>query len=71
MMIVGVKNKYKGKYNMSLIINNTCISCGKCEKTCSDDAISIGDDQYFIAQNKCTECNMCLGHCPVEAIVKT
>ena len=30
---------------MSFSIDENCISCGKCEKQCLDDAIYIGDDQ--------------------------
>ena len=32
---------------MSYSIDENCISCGKCEKQCLDDAIYIGDDQFY------------------------
>jgi Fe-S-cluster-containing hydrogenase component 2 len=35
-------------------------------------AISEGDTQYFIDQDKCTACGLCLthNHCPAWAIIK-
>jgi|TARA_B100000927_G_C16270166_1_gene391149 hypothetical protein len=56
---------------MSYNIDENCISCGKCEKQCLDDAIYIGDDQFLIDLLKCTNCGLCLGHCPVDAIKNT
>ena len=55
---------------MSYNIDENCISCGKCEKQCLDDAIYIGDDQFLIDLLKCTNCGLCLGHCPVDAKIK-
>ena len=53
---------------MNYRIDENCISCGKCEKQCLDDAIYIGDDQFLIDSLNCTSCGLCLGHCPVDAI---
>jgi len=56
---------------MSYYIEDNCISCGKCEKQCFDNAIYIGDDQFQINPSDCTSCGLCLGHCPVDAIKNT
>jgi len=53
---------------MNFYIEENCISCGKCEKQCIDEAIYAGDDQFIIDPAICTNCGLCLGHCPVEAI---
>ena len=53
---------------MNFYITENCISCGKCEKQCIDEAIYVGDDQFIINPTICTNCGLCLGHCPVEAI---
>ena len=41
-------------------IEDTCISCGACKTQCPEDAIFIGDDQYEIRHNLCTNCGLCL-----------
>lgn len=53
---------------MTFKIIDSCISCGKCENQCPENAIYIGDDQFMIDKSNCTKCGLCLGHCPVEAI---
>ena len=61
---------------MALKITEDCISCGACEETCPNNAISEGETQYEIDPAKCTECKgffdspQCQDNCPVDAIVK-
>lgn len=44
-----------------------CIGCGKCEKLCPLNNISIKDGKP-IWQDNCTHCMACICHCPVNAI---
>ena len=56
---------------MSMAINETCISCGNCETTCPNQAISAGDNIYLIARERCAECvgafdkPQCVESCPI------
>lgn len=45
-----------------------CIGCGLCDKSCTEDAIVMGDDgkPRFIPEN-CLYCGDCLKVCPTEA----
>lgn len=45
-----------------------CIGCGLCDKSCTEDAIIMGDDgkPRFIPEN-CLYCGDCLKVCPTEA----
>lgn len=46
-----------------------CISCGACETTCPEAAISEGDPSYTIDPVLCTDCGACVAVCPAGAIV--
>lgn len=50
-----------------LTITDKCISCGKCVKVCTFDAIQPGNP-YKIMGNRCDECGNCFVNCPVGAI---
>ncbi|MCL6581896.1 MAG: YfhL family 4Fe-4S dicluster ferredoxin [Firmicutes bacterium] len=60
---------------MAVRITEECVSCGACEPTCPNDAISPGDDFYRVDPERCTEClgfygdQQCVGVCPTDAIV--
>jgi len=45
-----------------------CIGCGKCEKECKFDAITIENNLAYIDFNKCTLCRKCVIVCPTNAI---
>lgn len=47
-----------------------CIGCGKCEKECAYDAITIANNLAFIDADKCKLCRKCVSVCPTNAIVE-
>lgn len=47
-----------------------CIGCGRCQKVCSFDAISIVNNLAYIDAAKCTFCRKCVGECPTNAIIE-
>jgi ferredoxin len=51
-----------------LVITDKCISCGKCKKECTFDAITQGNP-YRIDGTRCDECGSCYLACPVGAIL--
>lgn len=48
-------------------VKDSCISCGKCEKLCPLNNISIKNGRP-VWQDNCTHCMACICHCPVNAI---
>ncbi len=64
---VSCVNKEKG----AVAIKNcsvACIGCGKCEKVCEFDAITITSFLSYIDFNKCKLCRKCVEVCPTNAI---
>jgi ferredoxin len=59
---------------MALMITDECINCDVCEPECPNQAISMGEEFYEIAPDKCTECvghfdePQCVQVCPVACI---
>jgi ferredoxin len=47
-----------------------CIGCGKCEKECKFDAITIENNLAFIDSDKCKLCRKCVPVCPTNAIIE-
>lgn len=47
-----------------------CIGCGKCEKECKFDAITISNNLAFIDSDKCKLCRKCVTVCPTNAIIE-
>lgn len=45
-----------------------CIACGKCQKACAFDAITIENNLAYIDHNKCKLCRKCVAECPTGAI---
>jgi len=45
-----------------------CIGCGKCEKVCAHEAITIQDNLSYIDFNKCKLCKKCVAECPTGSI---
>ncbi|MCL4113034.1 UNVERIFIED_CONTAM: hypothetical protein GTU68_064164 [Idotea baltica] len=60
---------------MAIIITDECINCGACEPECPNTAIYEGDEVYYIAPDKCTECMgfheepQCAAVCPVDCCI--
>ena len=56
---------------------NACRKCLKCESLCKYGAISIHGDNYFINEQKCKRCKMCVaakyleGGCSMEKYLRT
>ena len=59
---------------MALMITDDCINCDVCEPECPNQAIAMGEEQYEIDPDKCTECvghfdqPQCVQVCPVDCI---
>lgn len=61
-------NKDKGAAAMKAC-KAACIGCGKCEKECKFEAITIQDNLSYIDPDKCRLCRKCVEACPTHAIV--
>ena len=46
-----------------------CIGCGKCQKECKFEAITIENNLSYIDFNKCRLCRKCVEACPTHAII--
>ncbi|MDQ1317298.1 MAG: 4Fe-4S dicluster protein [Candidatus Poribacteria bacterium] len=57
--------KSKGK---RLIVYDMCKKCGKCEETCDQDAIKVGEKKSVVDHDKCILCGYCAAVCPVFAL---
>ena len=53
---------------MAYEINSKCNSCGKCEFSCPEGAISRGRKRYEIDPDLCDSCGGCTWSCPQRAI---
>ena len=50
------------------LLPDTCIKCGRCQKICPVDAITIPAAGAEFDRQKCISCFCCMEVCPVEAI---
>lgn len=55
---------------MAFSITDACINCGACEAECPVNAITAGENQYIIDEEKCIDCGACADVCPVGAPVQ-
>ena len=47
-----------------------CIACGKCQKECAFEAITIENNLAFIDSEKCRLCRKCVSVCPTGSIIE-
>lgn len=67
---VSCVNKDKGAVARKAC-TSACIGCGKCQKTCKFEAITIENNLAYIDSQKCKACGMCVAECPTGAIHAT
>ncbi|MBO4826096.1 MAG: Fe-S cluster domain-containing protein [Prevotella sp.] len=60
-------NKDKGPAAMKAC-KAACIGCGKCQKECKFEAITVENNVAYIDFNKCRLCKKCVEACPTKAI---
>lgn len=65
---VSCVNKDKGPAAMKACAA-ACIGCGKCQKECAFEAITIANNVSYIDPDKCRLCRKCEKVCPTHAIV--
>lgn len=66
-MVVECVNKDKGAVARKAC-QNACIGCGKCQKVCEFDAITVENNVAYIDFTKCRLCRKCEAECPTGAI---
>jgi Na+-translocating ferredoxin:NAD+ oxidoreductase RNF subunit RnfB len=64
---VACQNKDKGGVARKAC-GAACIGCGKCQKVCKFEAITIENNLSYIDFNKCKACGLCVRECPTNAI---
>ncbi len=67
-VFVSCVNRDKGPVAMKAC-KAACIACGKCQKECSFDAITVDGNVAYIDADKCKLCRKCEKACPTGAIV--
>jgi Na+-translocating ferredoxin:NAD+ oxidoreductase RNF subunit RnfB len=68
-VVVACRNKDKGGVARKAC-SVACIGCGKCEKECKFDAITIENNLAFIDSDKCKLCRKCVTVCPTNSILE-
>lgn len=51
-----------------LIVYDSCKRCKKCEETCDQEAIKVGEKKAVVDPEKCILCGYCASQCPVFAL---
>lgn len=64
---VECSNKDKGKPAMDAC-KVSCIACGMCERTCTQDAIKVAGNIAMMNFEKCNDCGACAEKCPRKCI---
>ncbi|MDD2380535.1 MAG: Fe-S cluster domain-containing protein [Mariniphaga sp.] len=68
-VVVACRNQDKGGVARKAC-SVACIGCGKCEKECKFDAITIENNLAFIDSDKCKLCRKCVSVCPTHSIIE-
>ena len=68
-IVVACRNEDKGGVARKAC-KVACIGCGKCEKECKFDAITIENNLAFIDSDKCKLCRKCVSVCPTSSIIE-
>lgn len=66
-IVVMCVNKDKGAPARKACLN-ACIGCGKCQKECNFEAITVENNLAYIDWQKCRLCRKCEAACPTGAI---
>lgn len=66
-VFVSCVNKDKGAVARKACLN-ACIGCGKCQKECAFEAITVENNLAYIDFTKCRLCRKCESVCPTGAI---
>ena len=60
-------NKQKGVYSAK-VCKVSCIGCGKCVKTCPQNAITLENNLAYVNDALCISCQACVDACPTHAM---
>lgn len=52
---------------MIFVAEEICVGCGRCQTFCPEEALRAWG-YLQIDHEKCTECLICIGNCPVDAL---
>ncbi len=68
--LLNYPNKMLGKITTFTIYLHKykCTNCGKCQRNCPQNAITIADNYPVIDKEKCMNCYRCIHHCPALAL---
>jgi ferredoxin len=55
---------------MVTIDTKVCTGCGGCVNICPTFALSLGEGDIAIVNEKCDDCEICIRACPVNCIAK-
>ncbi len=54
--------------NKAVVRSADCIGCGRCEKLCQFDAVTMTDGIAWVSELNCEGCGVCAALCPAKAI---
>ncbi len=61
-------NRSTDKPSLMKKCKNACIKCGKCERSCTQDALKLVNGIPVIDFTKCTSCKECVNGCPTHVL---